>query len=265
MQIQRLYMTSAFAMTLLLQSFTLPALSADSTSAPSTPATASTPAASAPATAPASTPSATTSATTSATPADGSAAPLQAGVQHIELNMNTLRDVGIDIKNLLKTSGSLYDEVNIRPVTIITEPEVIGYGTVINVPIGTQPAGPPAPPRKARLDMAMNHLRPLVQTLKQDVDDFETGHKRLDITDDTRADLRPLFEDWIKLINDINGQLTTLNTLTQGPTYDNSAISQASTQIHTDSGQLEEVRRRIYKYLQKEGKQKAKKDKKKNA
>lgn len=264
-----------FALTVTLNFGTVAALSADApssasgsstttpanTAAPTTTSTTTTTQAT-------TTPAATTTATPAATPAatgtdsssSSSSPPLQAGVQMIELNLQTLNDIGLDIKYLLKAADSLYDEVTIQPVTIMTQPEVIGRGIIIQVPIGTQPAGPPAPPRKARLDMAMSQMRPIVTTLKKDVDEFESGHKRVDISDDARADLHPLFEDWVKIVTDISSHLDTLETLTKGPSYDNSSIAQGASIIHTDVKSLDEVRRKIYKYLQKEGKKKKQKN-----
>lgn len=187
-----------------------------------------------------------------------SAAPMQAGVQMIELNLQMLTHVGLDIKNLLKSTDSLYDEVTIQPVSVITEPEVVGRGIVINIPVGTRPVGPPAPPKKARVDLAMNQIRPIVTTLKQDVDEFESGKARLDISDDTRQDLHPYFDSWIKTVNDISTNMKQLESVTTGPPYDNSSIAQAAGTIHQDAQRLDEVRRKIYKYLQKEGKKKKK-------
>lgn len=189
-----------------------------------------------------------------------SASPMQAGVQMIELNLTMLTHVGLDIKNLLKATDSLYDEVTIQPVSVITEPEVIGRGIIVNIPVGTQPVGPPAPPKKARVDLAMSHMRPVVSTLKADVDEFESGKARLDISDDTRKDLHPYFDTWIKTVNDISTNMAKLESVTTGPPYDNSSIAQAVGIVHQDAQRLDEVRRKIYKYLQKEGKQKKKKN-----
>lgn len=253
-----------FALTVTLNFGTVAALSADAPSSASGSSTTTPAKTAAPTTTATTTPAAATTATPAATGTDSSSSssspPLQAGVQMIELNLQTLNDIGLDIKYLLKAADSLYDEVTIQPVTIMTQPEVIGRGIIIQVPIGTQPAGPPAPPRKARLDMAMSQMRPIVTTLKKDVDEFESGHKRVDISDDARADLHPLFEDWVKIVTDISSHLDTLETLTKGPSYDNSSIAQGASIIHTDVKSLDEVRRKIYKYLQKEGKKKKQKN-----
>lgn len=213
------------------------------------------------------------SATTNPTPAAGattgadtssstssSGTPMQAGVQLIELNLGMLRDVGLDIKNLIKAADSLYDEVTIQPVTVITEPEVVGRGIIVNIPVGTRPIGPPAPPKKARVDQAMSQMQPIVTLLKKDADEFQSGHARLDISDDTRNDLKPYFDTWIKTVNDVSTNMDKLVSITQGPPYDNSSIAQAVGVVHQDAQRLDEVRRKIYKYLQKEGKQKKKKD-----
>ena len=190
------------------------------------------------------------------TSTDGAAAqskPIQAGVQMIEVNLETLRDLGLDLKNILKASSSLYDEVTIQPVSVMTEPEVVGYGTIINVPIGFTPTGAGPQPKKARVDAAMAQMRPLVELLKKDTDDFENGRKRLDVTDKVREDLKPMLDEWATLIDDMNGKFQTLETLTKQTPYDCNSIGSAATDLHNKTKKLDEVRRKVYKVLQKDG------------
>jgi hypothetical protein len=197
----------------------------------------------------------------SGTPASPAAAgspskPLQGGVQLVEFNLQVLRDLGLDIKEICKSAGSLYDEVTIQPVTIMTAPEVIGHGTIINIPIGFTPTGAGPQPKRQRVDLAMNRMRPIIQMLKQDIDEFLSGHKRLDISEEERQDLRPLFEQWINLVNGISSELTTLEGLTKSPPYDNGAIARSAGEIQKDGKKMDDVRRKLYKSVQKEGKKK---------
>jgi hypothetical protein len=184
--------------------------------------------------------------------------PLQGGVQIIELSLERLREIGVDIKHMLKAASSLYDEVTIQPVTIITEPEVVGFGTVINIPIGTMPTGPVQPPKKERLDLAMNHLNPIIKLMKSDVDDFMSGKRKLDLNDETRQELQPIFKAWVDDVNALNGELNNLQSLTNSPPFDNSAIAQATQSLQESAKKLEQARRVIYKKLQKEAKQEKK-------
>src|SRR5215470_5703849 len=107
-----------------------------------------------------------TSSGSAASPGAGSATgqaqspALKGSVQIIELNLQMLRDVGLDLKKVISAAGSLYDEVTLQPVTVTTMPNVIGMGTVWNIPVGFNPSGPPLPPRKKRVDLAMNEMRP---------------------------------------------------------------------------------------------------------
>src|SRR3984957_19870633 len=84
--------------------------------------------------------------------------PFKLNVTKVELSLDQLNDVGLDLKNILTVSKHLYDEVMVQPVTVITEPEMIA-GTVINLPVGTEPTGPPRPARKERVDLLMSQLR----------------------------------------------------------------------------------------------------------
>ncbi len=179
---------------------------------------------------------------------------LLSGVKMIELNLENLRDLGLDLKNVMKASSSLYDEVTIQPVTINTMPTVIGYGTVVNLPVGFTPTGAGPQPKKKRVDMAMNQMRPIIHLLKADLDEFETGRARLDISDEERKVMQPWFDEWKDLIRDVSGNLEQLESLTSEKRYDNRAIANAANAIHQDTKKMDKVRLKVYKFLQKQGK-----------
>lgn len=214
---------------------------------PSTPPAASNPAATSQA--PAAT--AADAATPAAQPAGTS---LQGGVKLVAPTLGHLHDLGLDLKHLMTGASHLYDEVNIAPVSLETMPEVVGRGIIINIPIGTQQMGPPAPPRKDRLNLAMAQITPVVTQLKQDVDLFVSGHQRLDITDETRSELKPVLENWISSVNSLAKQLDNLQTLTAGPNYDNAQISQAAQQVQGHCQALQKDLKKVYKAIQREGK-----------
>jgi hypothetical protein len=199
-----------------------------------------------------------TNANSTSSDSSNSGSRIKAGVQMIELNLQVLRDVGLDIKNIIKAASSLYDEVTIQPVTLMTQPEVVGMGTIINIPIGFTPTGAGPQPSKKRVDLAMRQMRPIIEIMKGDVDDFESGRKRLDISDTERNELKPLLDDWIELVNGISTNLTSLEGITKAPPYDNNAIANLAGGIHKDCKKMDEVRRKLYKALQKDGKRKSK-------
>lgn len=225
--------------------FGVPAAFSDETAAVNPPAAQSTAA-----------PAAETSATTPAQPvqATTAGAPLQGGVKLVEPSLEHLRDLGIDLKHVMTGASHLYDEVNIAPVSLETVPEVVGRGIIINIPIGTQQMGPPAPPRKDRLDVAMAQITPVVTQLKSDVDKFMSGQQRLDITDQTRTELRPVFESWASSVTAMATQVTNLQSLVAGPKFDNGAISAAAQQIQSNCQVLQKDLKKVYKSIQKEGK-----------
>lgn len=180
--------------------------------------------------------------------------PIQGGVKMVEVSLENLRDLGLDLKHVMSGASHIYDEVNIAPVSLQTVPEVIGRGIVINIPIGTTPIGPPAPPRKSRLDLAMHEISPIITLLKTDVDAFLSGQQRLDIDENTRAEIRPVFESWAKSVTSMATVLTSLDTLTAGPKFDNGAISQAAQQLQANCKILQKDLKKIYKTFQREGK-----------
>jgi hypothetical protein len=180
--------------------------------------------------------------------------PMQAGVKKVELSLETLRDVGLDLKHVMKAVGSLYDEVTIQPVSLVTQPEIVGPGTIIYIPINTMPAGPPQPARKDRVDLAMNNIRPIVGLLKTNVDEFESGRRQLDLPADVLSELHPQIQRWVGDVNDLATQLDKLNQLTQGPPYSNDEIASITKGMHQDIKELDDTRRKIYKVIRKEGK-----------
>ena len=182
------------------------------------------------------------------------ASPLKGGVQKVELSLEKLRDVGLDLKSALKATTSLYDEVTIQPVRLITQPEMIGSGTIINVPIGTEPTGPPQPARKKQVDLAMSGMKPVIDMLKKNADEFMSGEKQLDLPQSVNARLQPQFKSWVSTVNDIALFETRLEQITQSPPYDNATIAQLTAAIQQSIKDLEKIRLSIYKVIRKEGK-----------
>lgn len=183
--------------------------------------------------------------------------PLKGSVQMVELNLELLRDVGIDLKQLLKAASSLYDEVTIQPVRLVTQPEVVGAGIMINIPIATQPVGPPQPARKDRVDLAMNNMRPIIKLMKSNVDEFITGDRKFDLPSDVIATLKPHFKAWAATVNAVAETEKQLEQMTAGPPYNNAQIADAAVAIEKDVKDLDKTRHAIYKVIRKEGKRRA--------
>jgi len=181
-------------------------------------------------------------------------APLKGGVQKVELDLEKLRDVGLDLKEILRAASSLYDEVTIQPMRIITQPTMIGSGTIINIPVGKQPVGPPQPARKERVDLAINGMKPIINLLKKNVDDFVEDKKQLDLPDNVMTKLESRFKEWIDAVNKMAAKQIQLEQITQSPPYDNKAIADLTASIQTDVKNLDKTRLAIYKVVRKEGK-----------
>jgi hypothetical protein len=179
--------------------------------------------------------------------------PFKLSATKVELSLDQLNDVGLDLKNILTVSGHLYDEVMVQPVTVITEPEMIA-GTVIDIPVGTQPTGPPRPARKERVDLLMSQMRPIIDLLKKNADDFMHESQVTEYSDDMKTKIDPLFKKWLAYMDDVYAKLLEIEKLTVGPTYDNYAIAERCKLIEKDVKQIDEVRRPIYKLIQEEGK-----------
>jgi hypothetical protein len=195
---------------------------------------------------------------TSTTASSSPTASLQGGVKKVELNLEKLRDIGLDLKHLLKDVSNLYDEVMIQPVSVITEPELIGDGILISIPVKTVPIGPPAPPRKERVDLAMSEIKPVIDMMKKNVTDFVRGDLQFELPDSVMSQLKDDLTQWVSTVDQIYAAENQLEHLTQGPTYDNYAIAGQATEIENGVKTLEKTRRSIYKIIRKEGKEIAK-------
>ena len=195
-----------------------------------------------------------TPSTSSTTPTlSTTAAPFKLNAQKIVVSLDQLNDIGLDLKNILTVSRHLYDEVMVQPVTVITEPEMIA-GTVINLPVGTQPTGPPRPARKERVDLLMSQMKPIIDLLKKNADDFMADSQVTEYSDDMETKIDPLFKKWLAYMDDVYARLLTLEKLTVGPIYENYAIAATCQLIEKDIKQIDEERRPIYKIIQEEGK-----------
>ena len=172
----------------------------------------------------------------------------------VEISLDQLKDVELDLKHVLSICGHLYDEVMIQPMNIITEPEMIGPGVVINLPVAEQPTGPPRPPRKERVDLLMSELRPVITLLTKNGDEFLKDSQVAGFPEVMQEKLDPLVKNWVMYADDVYAKLLKLETLTTGPNYDNYAIADAIKAIREDVDQIDKVRRPIYKLIQEEGK-----------
>lgn len=182
---------------------------------------------------------------------------LSGQVEVVELNLATLRDLGLDIKHVQHGAGTLMDEVSRQPVSIQTMPEVVGRNTIINLPVGFTGNGY-VQPRKAAVDAAMGAMEPWIDLSKASVDAILEGHKKLDLDEDTKKELAPQFKEWVALVNSMYDHLQKLKVLAKKTPYDNEPMASEATAIYKDSKSLEKVRREIYKVLQREGKEASK-------
>jgi hypothetical protein len=182
------------------------------------------------------------------------ATPLPGKVEKVEMSLEKLRDIGLDLKHVLKAASSLYDDVMIAPVRLINEPEVVGGAIMISLPIAAQPIGPPEPPNKERVDLAMSEIKTVIGMLKQNVPEFVGDGKELDLPDNVRAELEPQFTDWVQMVNTMAWRETQLEQITQGPPYNNMDIAAQAIQIQQNAKELDRIRREIYKVIRREGK-----------
>jgi hypothetical protein len=182
---------------------------------------------------------------------------LRGGVEKVELGLAKLQDVEIDLKTAMRATTSMTQEVTRQAVRVITQPNPLPNGTIINLPVGTEPVGPPQPARKEYIEAALKRMTPIINTLKKNVDEFVSGEKQLDLPEDVMTKLQPEFQLWVKSVNNLAYKMRHLEQITYGPPYDNLAIAELSNTMTNNLKDLEAIRLSIYKVIKKEGKRKS--------
>jgi len=184
--------------------------------------------------------------------------PVEAGVQVVVLSLTDLREVGLDLKHLQHGASHLYDEVTLQPMTLNMMPEMIGPGVIINIPVSTQAVGEVMPAKPARVQAAMTEIGSIVSEMKSSVDQFMAGEKQLSMPGDAQQELNQEVQQWVAGVNTIFGQYNALQQLTQTSPYNQPAIAQSCAVIIQNVKDLEKLRHRMYKVIQREGKREAK-------
>ncbi len=60
---------------------------------------------------------------------------------------------------------------------------------IINIPVATQPTGPPRPARKERVDALMAQMKPIIDLLKKNADDFMSDSQVTEYSDEMKTKL----------------------------------------------------------------------------
>lgn len=179
---------------------------------------------------------------------------IKAQVQVFVVSLENLRESGMAIEKVRRASTDLYEEVSRREVTLTSTPNVIGF-TVMNMPSGFT-TGNYLPPRKKWVNAYMQEMITVIKLMKEENDDVINGKTQLLVPESTREPLKVLFDQWVELVGDTCNKLSELEKITAQPAFNNAAIANDALAIHKDMKQLEGLRKKVYKILQKAGKDK---------
>jgi len=179
---------------------------------------------------------------------------IKSEVQVYVVTLENLKESGMAIEKVRRAASDLYEEVAQRQVTLTSTPNVVGF-TVLNMPTGFQ-TGNYLPPRRKWVDAYMQEMVTIIKLMKEENDDVINGKTQLLVPESTRTPLKDLFDQWVGLVSDVYSKLSELEKATQQKLLDNASIANASLSIHKDMKQLEGVRKKVYKILQKAGQDK---------
>lgn len=177
---------------------------------------------------------------------------LKGEVSKINAALESLQEVGLDVKRAREAAGDLYDEVTIKPTDFNMSPNVVG-ATVISLPVHIN-NGAMMQPRAKWINQCMSDIEPIVMLLKQDVDDLLSGEKEINLPQTVLQTLKPLFDQWVSLVNSLAANVQELKPLTTKGPYDNEKIAALAGRVQQDARSLEFARKKIYKMLQSESK-----------
>jgi len=180
---------------------------------------------------------------------------LSGSIQKITVDLNRLNDVGRDLKHVVKSLSSIYDEASYEPASFTSEPEMIGP-TVVMFPMLVRPIGmPPQPMRKERVDLAMSEIKPVIDMLAKNVNRYVNGQVKLDLPDDIMTQIQPHLDAWVSGMGQLNTMETALEGMTQGPPYNNDKVGNQALAMEKQIKKLDENRRAIFSIVRKEGEQ----------
>ena len=181
---------------------------------------------------------------------------LQGKVEKINLDLEMIRDVGLDLKTASRASMNLFQEVTVQPVRVITQPEPLANGTIINIPVGTEPTGPPRPARREQVNAYIKSMKSIIDMLKMNVDEFIAGERQFNLPENVMTELQPKFQLWIKIVNATAYKFRQLEQITYAPPYNNEEIAVASLTIAKDIKYLDQIRMQIYQVVKRYDKRK---------
>jgi hypothetical protein len=181
-------------------------------------------------------------------------APIEGKVVNLELG--NVRDILLDVDRAQKAASNLFDEVNRHPITTNMSANVIGT-TVISMPQPAFAMSQVLPARKTWVDTYMSEIKPIIISMKQDLDAIRNGEADLHMSDKDEKALTPLLAEWATAIDKGAAATDELTKLTAGTPYNNSAIAKQASELHKAMKTIKKNGKKVLDILRKS----AKKDK----
>jgi len=178
---------------------------------------------------------------------------LEGGVKMLALTMHELRDAKKSVNKVKRVSSDIYDEMTRVPVQMGQMVNAVG-ATVINIPVPVG-IGDALPARPKWVNYYMSELVPLVKLMNDEIDEVEAGTAKWVVRDDLKDALRPHYEEWKKIVKDVNSRVSALQGLTKRAPYDQAATAKEAKSINKDAKKLQKTRNKIEKVFKKKSKE----------
>lgn len=164
-----------------------------------------------------------------------------------EASSANLKELLSSLGHLKRTSYDLFCEVQREDLVVVGEPNVIGPMIIPAVPdvSGMVRSGQYLPARKKWVDYYMSQVEKLYPMVTKELE-------ALKLPDDLSDDGKTHYKNVVQSYNKLGPTLKNLESVTQGPAYDNKEIADCSAVAQKYLAEMDKEIKRLYREIKKE-------------
>jgi hypothetical protein len=171
----------------------------------------------------------------------------------IHVDLNKVRDWGLNIRQIKQQALSLYMEATRRELSPNDGPDLNVPSTIPNST--SLDYSKCLPPRSEWVAYFLNTIEPLTQFIHVRMKASEAGKITVIVPKGTSTELNPLRAKIHTTIRKLESDLDSLDDIFNGDTISNQQLVEVSREIYDDATSYEELRQRFYEVIRKATKQ----------
>jgi hypothetical protein len=173
----------------------------------------------------------------------------------IHADLNELRDLGLNIRQIKQQALSLYIEATRTDLSPNDGPELnvpsaIPKSTMTNIDYSKC-----LPPRSEWVAYFLNTIEPLTQFIQGRLKTYVSSKVSVLVPKGTSTELKPLRADILTILRKLGSDLDSLHDIFEGDTISNKQLVEVSREIYDDATAYEDLRQRFYEVIRKAEKQ----------